>query len=351
MTLLKIAAVSLALLAVAALWTCFAQPHGNQEGMSPGPSGVVLGERDYRVPLLWLNVPGKYGPGEYGRRLSFGGRSRYYEMHVPPQYTPKQPAPLVLVLHGGGGNPAVVRYESRMNEVSDQHGFLVVYPAATSPLFTDRLLFWNAGVAPKNRRQRDVDDVAFLAAVLDDVARFFSIDPSRIYATGISNGAHMCYLLAARLQDRIAAIGPVAGQRKVGQYAPIPSGPVALIHFHGRHDRWALFDGGLSNPDKSGFEQYEIAPAMEAVKSWVAHNGCAATPEETRVGHARRLTFAPCQGGAEVVFWILEDGGHTWPGGRVTRIEEREGVGKINTDISASEQMWRFFEKHPKSSP
>ena len=56
----------------------------------------MLGELDYRVPLLWIGQPGQYGPGEYGRRLNFGGRARYYEMHVPPQYQPGQPTPVVI---------------------------------------------------------------------------------------------------------------------------------------------------------------------------------------------------------------------------------------------------------------
>jgi polyhydroxybutyrate depolymerase len=158
----------------------------------------------------------------------------------------------------------------------------------------------------------------------------------------------MCYLLAARLYDRIAAIGPVAGQRKVGQYPPVPPGPVPLIHFHGRQDTWALFNGGRSDPGKSGFEEYEIVPVVQAIQSWVAHNGCAPQPAESRVGQAVCLVYSPCMRNADVVLWILEDGGHTWPGGRVTRVEERGGVGKVNTDISASQEMWRFFERHPK---
>jgi polyhydroxybutyrate depolymerase len=333
------------------LTSCFARQPGrsgrNERGMSPGPPGGLI-DRDYRIPLLWINEPGQYGPGEYGRWLEFGGRERYYLVHVPPQYKQGVPTPVVLALHGGGGNPDVIRFETGLDNTSNLNGFIVVYPAATSPVFTDRLLFWNAGATPKNRRQRSVDDVAFIAAVLDDLAEYFSIDPQRVYATGLSNGAHMCYLLAARLSDRIAAIAPVAGQRAVGQYAPVPPRPVPVVHFHGRQDTWMPFAGGESNPDRSGFEQFAIAPVMEAIGSWVAHNGCPVEPQESRVGQARCLSYTPCRDHADVVLWVLENGGHTWPGGRVTKTEQRGGVGRINTDISASNEIWKFFQDHPK---
>lgn len=332
------------------LASCFAKPGAsgrNERGMSPGPPGGVI-DRDYRIPVLWINEPGKYGPGEYGRWLHVGDRDRYYLVHVPPQYRPEVPMPVVIVLHGGGGNPDVVRYQTGMDNTSNLNGFIVVYPAATSPLFTDRLLFWNAGATPKNRRQRNVDDVAFLSAVLDDVSQYFNVDPRRVFATGISNGAHMCYLLAARLSDRIAAIAPVAGQRAVGQYAPVAPKPMPLIHFHGEQDTWMPVAGGHSNPDRSGFEEFEIAPLAEAIRSWVEHNGCAGEPSESHIGRARRLQYGACQDSADVVLWVLENGGHTWPGGRVTKTEERGGVGRVNTDISASSEIWKFFEQHPK---
>lgn len=339
------------LIGLMSFFSCLAAafaPKGNEQGSSPGPSGAVIGERNYRIQLTWIREAGQYGPGEYGRQLRPGGRSRYYQVHVPRGYQPGRPTPVVLVLHGGGGNPDIVRYNTRMDETSDQHGFLAIYPAATSPVFTDRLLFWNAGARPKSPKQRKIDDTAFIAAVLDDAAQYFSIDPKRVYATGLSNGAHMCYLLASKLSDRIAAIGPVAGQREVGQYAPPPLRPMPLIHFHGKSDTWALFNGGHSNSDKSGFEEYEIAPAAAAVATWAKHNGCGQAPAETRVGSALCVQYTGCQQNADVVLWILEDAGHTWPGGRTTRTEDRAGVGKINTDISASEEMWKFFESHPK---
>lgn len=331
------------------LLSCFARQPGrsgrNERGMSPGPAGGLV-DRDYRVPVLWINEPGQYGPGDYARWLDVGGRERYYTAHVPPQYRPDQPTPVVLALHGGGGNPDVIRYQTGLDVTADRNGFIVVYPAATSPAFSDRLLFWNAGVPAKNRRQRNVDDVAFIGAVLDDLARHFNIDPKRVYATGISNGAHMSFMLAGKLSDRIAAIAPIAGQRGVGQYAPVPPRPIPLILFHGERDTWSPFGGGMSSPDRSGFEQYQFLPVPDVISGWVKHNGCAAEPRESRVGNATRVDYGGCQQNADVVLWRLSDGGHTWPGGRVTKVEQRGGVGHVNTDINASQELWDFFKAH-----
>src|SRR5262249_14365439 len=106
---------------IAGLISCmaFAAP---EKGLSPGPPGGFIDD-DYRVPLLWLKEPGNYGAGEYGRRLQHGGRDRYYQFYVPKGYKKGTPSPVVLVLHGGGGNPNGVRFESGMNSVADKENF------------------------------------------------------------------------------------------------------------------------------------------------------------------------------------------------------------------------------------
>jgi polyhydroxybutyrate depolymerase len=323
-------------------------PQG-EPGLSPGPAGRFSG-MDHRVPLTWLTQPGSYGPGNYGRRIYFGDRKRYYEIHVPPTYKPNVPAPVVMVLHGGGGYATLMRYISGMDTVSDKEGFLVVYPAGTSPAHTDRRLFWNVGHPMKDRRQAQVDDVGYFSAVLDDLPKYFSVDSRRVYATGISNGSMMSYRLAAELSDRIAAIGPVAGQRGVDEFAKPPARAVPIIHFHGKQDSWALYDGGPSwggrQTEGSVFEPYRVQPVEKAIQTWIKHDGIAPTPEVTRVGQAHSYRFSGGRDGAEVVLWVFANGGHTWPGGKATRFEIRKGVGNINRDISASKTMWEFFKRH-----
>jgi polyhydroxybutyrate depolymerase len=317
-------------------------------GISPGPSGRLAG-KDHRVPLTWLEKPGAaLGAGNYGRRLVQGEHKRYYEVHVPPGYSPGKAAPVVLVLHGGSGFATLMRFITHMDEVSDQEGFLVVYPAGTSPQYDDRMLFWNTGRPMRNKDQEAVDDVAFIATVLDDLASFFTVDEKRVYATGISNGGAMSYRLAAELSERIAAIAPVAGQMAVGEFKVTPKRPVSVMHFAGKLDPHNPYEGGSSETVRGAFEPHALKPVPEVIDSWVKQNGCSPQPAEKRVGKAHSLTYTGCKEGAEVVLWVLEDAGHTWPGGEVTRLDEKAESGEVNRDVDASRTMWEFFQRHSR---
>lgn len=315
--------------------------------LSPGPSGWLL-DRDYRIPVIWLTAPGAYSAGNYSRWLPYQGIQRFYEVHIPPQYKNGHPAPVVIVLHGGGGFPGAVRYESRMDEVSDRHGFIVVYPAGTGSTNDDRKLYWNSGPQRNDPKLRYVDDVGFIIEVLHDLRSFFTLDDRRIFATGISNGAQMSFRLAAEAGDRIAAIGPVAGEREVGQFFAPPVRAIPIILFHGERDTYLPYHGGPT-PAHSGFEGFVLHAVPDIVLGWVHQNrGIEQNVLTSHIGQAKHQYFAPrTADGAAVEFWTLADGGHTWPGGRTTRIEDWLGVGHVNQDIAASDLMWEFFQRHP----
>lgn len=326
--------------------------------LSPGPTGYFSG-RDNRVEVKWLETGRISSAGDYARRLNHGGRSRHYQVHVPQSALEDPHPPLVLVFHGGGGNPNAVRYQTGMNRVAEREGFVVIYPAGTHPLFTDRILFWHDGRISKHKAERDVDDVDFVRALLDDFDRFLSFDLSRVYATGISNGGHMSVRLAHELSDRIAAVASVSAQRRPGQYLPTPPRAVPILQMNGKLDEWSPFNGG--EIPSSAFLRKEVLPAETVVRAWREHNGCPDSPaEETRVGKAVMKRYGPCESGSEVEFWIIENGGHTWPGGEATNTEKtgRVGllrigppVGPITRDIIGSEVIWSFFKRHRLPTP
>lgn len=316
------------------------------QGMSPGPAR--RGANDYRVSLTWLGEPhGDYTGGNFGRQFSFDNRDRFYEFHVPRGYQPGKPLPVILLLHGGGGNPALTRFQSGMDAIADREGFIAVYPAGTGPRFPDRQLFWNSGRPLRNPEQAQVNDVAFISAVLDDLAKYFPVDERQTFATGISNGAQMCYRLAVELPGRIAAIGPIAGHFAAEEFHDLPDHPISIIHFHGQLDPMARVDGTPPPQEGGFFLPYRIKPLSEMIESWARFNGCSLEPETTTVGKAKCLRFTGGRDNSEVVLWLLQDGGHTWPGGKSTQVEQRMlRVGNVNQDISASKLMWEFFKRH-----
>ena len=155
------------------------------------------------IALLAVSGTG-LGPGDSVRSVKMGDETRTFLVHVPKNYDPKKPTPVVLILHGAFTNAAMTVHFTGMNEESDKAGFIAVYPNGTGS--TDLFLFWNAGMGRLQAGKKQPDDVAFIGKVLDDLATVANVDSKRVYATGISNGGMMCYRLAAELSDRIAAI-------------------------------------------------------------------------------------------------------------------------------------------------
>ena len=162
--------------------------------------------------------------------MNFGGLTRSYLVHVPAGYNGTSPLPLVLAFHGGSGDSESMRTQSGLDTTSDQNGFLVVYPDGTGDYHSK---YWDAGITGVSAVTNHVDDVGFVNALLNALPLTYNIDPTRVYATGFSNGAMMTYLLAEQLANRITAIAPVSGGMLLG--STVPSRQVPIIDFHGMH--------------------------------------------------------------------------------------------------------------------
>ena len=279
-------------------------------------------------------------PGNYSRSLMVGQQKRTYLVHVPKNYDPKTPTPVVLALHGVAMNGPMMVVFSGLNKKSDEAGFIVVYPSGTG---VGPFLKWNARGLKGEMAEGQVDDVEFISKLLDQLAGLVNVDRKRVYAAGISNGGMMCYLLAAELSDRIAAIAPVAG--RIVSEDNKPQRPVSVIHFHGSKDDIVPFE----RPKEKTPSLIKTKGVEESIQTWVKLNGCNEIPKSDTLSEAddemkvTRKTYGGGKDGAEVVLIVIEEGGHTWPGQQ----PPVGFIGKSTKDLSANDLIWEFFEKHP----
>jgi len=303
------------------------------------------------------------GPtGDYELAVEHEGRSRTALVHVPAKAVEGLPLPVVLNFHGGGGHARAHRDYVRMDALADREGFIVVYPNGTGP-FEEHLLTWNAGRCCGYAMDEKIDDVGFVRVLLDALSARAPVDTTRVYATGLSNGAMMSYRLAAQASDRIAAIAPVAGSMMLAEPRADDPQPrftvpgrraVPIMHIHSVDDQRALYAGGLNEPVPLTNVRTRHPNAEEVLYRWVAFEECRPKPAvaETRTGApgtstavhtAIKYVFAGCREDAEIVLWKLSGPGHVWPGGRLDYLPRLLGPG---TDvIDANEEMWRFFRR------
>jgi polyhydroxybutyrate depolymerase len=266
-------------------------------------------------------------PGQSTATFDFQGQPRSYQLYVPRTYAGHGPVPLVLNFHGYGSSAVQQMIYGDFRPLAERDTFLIVAPDGQG---TSR--HFNLTSEPGLQ-----DDIAMVNALVDDMEKNFCVDTTRIYSTGMSDGGAMTSALACRDFDRFAAFGAVA----VILYLPGCGGPapVAITAFMGTADPIVPFDGGKVNCCGGAV----LGSAPQAMAEWAKHDTCAAAPTEERLGsEVRRQTWTGCGGSSSVVFYIVDGGGHTWPGAIAV-----PGLGLTTQQVKASETIWEFFKAHP----
>ena len=281
-----------------------------------------------------------------------------YIVYVPPELRGRsEPAPVVLVLHGGGGNAKSTPVTTQMNIAAQEHGFIAVYPSGTGKLILGRrFASWNGGYCCGTAADEGTNDVAYLRGVVREVLEQYNVNPERIYITGISNGGVMAQRMAQEAPDVFAAVAAIASP------GPRPTWtvdtPVDMLIIHGTEDQCARFEGGdrcggcadraMGKEDASSFP---CMGAQEQAAFWRDANQAALATEQVsfRQGDA---TCSEWTGEADVALCVLEGAGHTWPDGRITCKRGTalcdtliDSVGEISRDLS-NDQIWGFFDAH-----
>jgi polyhydroxybutyrate depolymerase len=294
-------------------------------------------------PTLACAFPSNSSPqaGTNAYRIDSEGGQRCYLLYLPPNFEPKRPLPLIMSLHGFASNPHGQRTFSQWSGVAAEVYAAVVYPQATG--FPHR---WNADPA---FGATGADDVQFIRDLIDHLSVQLPIDREQIFITGFSNGGAMTLRLGCELGTQVAAIGVVSAPVTPSLSSCKSERPIPLIAFHGTLDALVPYEGrtredwGTPLFGMVNIPTPTLNPVDEWIEQWAQNNGCDAEAKQQKVSdEVTSNTFPNCSPGAEVIYYRIEGGGHTWPGGRKVPM-----VGAQTEDISASESMWDFFEEHP----
>lgn len=283
----------------------------------------------------------------------YSGEGRSYLVYVPPSYDPATPLPLVMVLHGRFGNGASAAYIYDMNRIAQREGFIVVYPDGTHIDGTQAGREWNYPRGTPGYPLYGVDDVDLLSKLVDDLAHDLSIDPTRLYVTGYSNGGFMTQRLACSAPDRWAAFASISASLfpslvLICQNQP----PVPMLLMHGTLDTDIPWDGLTYR------SQVELYSVPDTAIFWAMHDSCDPKSFEytllprldpTAQSQVHRYIFSPCASGSEFDYFVIDGGGHTVPG--TANRQVWDGAGTVNMDIHAGEEIWAFFQRHTLPVP
>ncbi|TGK87714.1 poly(3-hydroxybutyrate) depolymerase [Leptospira noumeaensis] len=282
-------------------------------------------------------------PGDYTFTFSHGGFPRYYKVHVPKSYVTNKQAPLLFVLHGGGGDMEIQANEDYYHQISksEENGYIVLFPNGYSKFKSGKIATWNAGNCCADARDQKIDDVGFIKEILEHATKQLYIDKTKVYVTGMSNGAMMSYRLACEMTDKFAAITTVAGTDNT--ITCNPTKPISILHIHAKDDDKVLFYGGAGNSFKDRNLVTDFVSVPNTISKWVKFNQCNTTPK--RVLEEPGVTcdeYGECKDGVKVKLCVTESGGHSWPGGKKPSLFF--GSATPSTAIKANDAMWEFFK-------
>jgi polyhydroxybutyrate depolymerase len=263
----------------------------------------------------------------------------------------------VVALHGGGGSakgwPTYTDFG--FEKLADRAPFILVYPEGLEGQWNDK-----RGVSRFYAHKNDIDDVGFLAALIEHLVKTHPIDKNRVFVTGASNGGMMAHYLAATHPDKIAAIATVISAIPTNLQGKLhPSKPLSVLMINGTEDPLVRWEGGVVRLGKT--EHGSVISTEDTVAFWVKHNRCRLAPEveelpdrDRRDGTTvTRYVYSGGQKGTEVLLYKVVGGGHSWPAHEdkrrlLPRAIVDNVVGKKSRDIDACEVIWDFFKHHPR---
>jgi len=274
--------------------------------------------------------------------LQVGSASRSYLLSDDGK--PRQPRPLIVALHGGGSNADLLIAATGLSEAARKAGFLVAYPngsGANADAYT-----WNSGACCGYAKANNVDDVAWLQALVARLVKEGRADPKRVFAVGFSNGGMMAYRWAVEAPGSLRAVAAVSATLDIAPTLVRQGLPV--LHIHGTDDPYVPYAGGIGRKATTGVPRLSVEKTIER---WAVAMGARAQPaetlrpsagdDETSVTRVRHATATDPQA---VVLYRVEGGGHTWPGSAQASMPDN----RVSRQLDASETIVAFFKAHAK---
>ena len=269
-----------------------------------------------------------HAPGQFTQSFSFQGAPRTYQLYVPRVYTGTQNVPVVFNFHGYGSNAVQQMVYGNFKPEADRDDFLIVAPDGQDPAARHFNLTNEPGLQ---------NDVLMVGSLLDHIEATLCVDTRRVYSTGMSDGGAMTSVLACVAFNRFAAFAAVAVI--VNRSGCGGKHPIAISAYSGTADPIVPFNGGKVNCCGGA----AVGSAPGAMAAWAAHNHCKPAYHDERLGtEVRKRTWSGCDAGSATVFYIIDGGGHTWPGSIPIA-----ALGKTTQQLDASATIWKFFQAHP----
>ena len=258
------------------------------------------------------------------------GIQRDYILYIPAIYDGGTEVPLVFNFHGFGSNANEQMLYGDFRAIADSEGFLLVHPEGT---FFNGNQHWNVGGFTVGST---VDDVGFTEALIEELAGLYTINLDRVYATGMSNGGFMSFLLACQLSEKIAAIASVTGSMTFDTYDNCNAQhPTPILQIHGTSDNIVPYNGNTGS-----------LPIDDIISYWINYNNCDTNPTTTALpdinpsdgSTVEHIIYSGGDNGVTTEHMKIIGGGHTWPGSAIT-------LAGTNQDINASMEIWHFFSR------
>jgi polyhydroxybutyrate depolymerase len=269
------------------------------------------------------------------KTIVVNGQTRAYKIYIPAIYDGSQAVPLVFNFHGYTSSNTAQESYGNFKPIADTANFILVHPQGLD-------IGGGAGWNSFSNTDASNYDYQFVEQMIDQISTDYTINPNRIYSTGMSNGGFFSYDMACFMSHHFAAIASVTGSMIATHLnACNPGRPIPVMQIHGTSDPTVSYNGSGGIITSVAIEQL--------VDFWVNQNNCTTPASYTALPNinsadgctAEHFVYEHPSGLGTVEFYKITGGLHTWPGTVFTSVG-------TNQDFSASKEIWRFFSQHER---